>query len=107
MTGSAEITVVTPRGDLDMAAADQIKRTLTQLVDDGARKLLVDLGQVGYVDSSGMGALVASLKHVRTVGGDLRMCALQDDVRAIFEMTRLNKALTIHGTRSEALDAWA
>jgi anti-sigma B factor antagonist len=89
-----------------MAAADQMKRTLTKLLDDGSRKLLVDLGQVGYVDSSGMGALVASLKHARTVGGDLRLCALQDDVRAIFEMTRLNRAVTIHGSRSEALGAW-
>lgn len=107
VTGSAGITVIAPRGDLDMAAADQMKRTLTKLLDDGSRKLLVDLGQVGYVDSSGMGALVASLKHARTVGGDLRLCALQDDVRAIFEMTRLNRAVTIHGTRSEALGAWA
>lgn len=107
VTGSAGITVVAPRGDLDMAAADQMKQTLTKLLDDGSRKLLVDLGQVGYVDSSGMGALVASLKHARTVGGDLRLCALQDDVRAIFEMTRLNRAVTIHGSRSEALGAWA
>ena len=106
VTGSAEITVVSPRGNLDIEAADQMRRTLAKLVDDGSRKLLVDLGQVGYVDSAGMGALVASLKHARTVGGDLRLCALQDDVRAIFEMTRLNKAVTIHGTRSEALGAW-
>lgn len=107
VSGSAEITVIAPRGDLDMAAADHMMRTLIRLVDDGSRKLLVDLGQVGYVDSSGMGALVAALKHARTVGGDLRLCALQDDVRAIFEMTRLNKAVTIHATRSEALGAWA
>ena len=107
VTASAGIMVVAPRGDLDMAVADQMKRTLAKLVDDGSRKLLVDLGQVGYVDSSGMGALVASLKHARTLGGDLRLCALQDDVRAIFEMTRLNRAVTIHGTRSEALGAWA
>jgi anti-sigma B factor antagonist len=53
-----------------------------------------------------MGALVATLKHARTAGGDLHLCALQDDVRAIFEMTRLNKAITIHATRGEALAAW-
>src|SRR5216683_606465 len=86
---------------------DQMKRALIKLVDEGKRKVLVDLGQVGYVDSSGMGALVASLKHARTAGGELRLCALQDDVRAIFEMTRLNKAVTIHPSRSEALGAWA
>jgi anti-sigma B factor antagonist len=107
VSGSAEITVIAPHGDLDMAAADHMRRTLIRLVDEGSRKLLVDLEQVGYVDSSGMGALVAALKHARTVGGDLRLCALQDDVRAIFEMTRLNKAVTIHATRSEALGAWA
>ena len=106
VTGSAEITVVSPRGDLGMGAADQMTRTLTKLVDDGSRKLLVDLGEVGYVDSLGLGALVASLKHARSVGGDLRLCALQDDVRAIFGITRLNKAVTIYGTRSEALGAW-
>jgi anti-sigma B factor antagonist len=107
VTDSAEITVVSPRGDLGMGAADQMRRTLTKLVDDGSRKLLVDLGEVSYVDSLGLGALVASLKHARSVGGDLRLCALQDDVRTIFEMTRLNKVVTIHGTRSDALGAWA
>jgi anti-anti-sigma factor len=108
VTGSATgITVVAPQGDLDMAAAEQMKRTLTKLLDEGNKKLLIDLGKVGYVDSSGMGALVASLKRARTAGGDLRLCALQDDVRAIFEMTRLNKAVTIHGSRTEALGAWA
>ncbi|MGH7386062.1 MAG: ATP-binding protein, partial [Candidatus Rokuibacteriota bacterium] len=58
VTRSAEITVVAPHGDLDMAAADRIKRTLTELVDKGGRKLLVDLALVTYVDSSGLGALV-------------------------------------------------
>ena len=107
VTGAAAgITVVAPQGDLDMAAAEQMKRTLTKLLDDGSKKLLIDLAKVGYVDSSGMGALVASLKQARTAGGDLRLCELQDDVRAIFEMTRLNKADTIHATRTEALGAW-
>jgi anti-anti-sigma factor len=106
VTRSAAITVIVPRGDLDMAAADQMKRVLTGLVNEGSVKLLVDLGNVGYIDSSGMGALVATLKHARTAGGDLHLCALQDDVRAIFEMTRLVKAVTIHGTRGEALTAW-
>jgi anti-sigma B factor antagonist len=107
VTKSSGIAVVAPQGDLDMAAADQMKRTLTDLVDKGGRKLLIDLDRVGYIDSSGLGALVASMKHARTVGGDMRLCGLQEDVRAIFEMTRLIKAITVHATRSEALGAWA
>jgi anti-sigma B factor antagonist len=107
VTKSGAISVVAPQGDLDMAAADQMKRTLTDLVDKGGRKLLIDLDRVGYVDSSGLGALVASMKHARGAGGDMRLCGLQDDVRAIFEMTRLIKAITVHASRTEALAAWA
>jgi anti-sigma B factor antagonist len=107
VTQSGAVTVVVPRGDLDMAAADQMKRTLTELVDKGQSKLLMDLGGVSYIDSSGMGALVAAMKHTRSRGGDLRLCALQDDVRAIFELTRLIKAMTVHETRQEALGSWA
>jgi anti-sigma B factor antagonist len=107
VTKSGAISVVAPQSDLDMAAADQMKRTLTDLVDKGSRKLLIDLDHVGYVDSSGLGALVASMKHARAAGGDMRLCGLQDDVRAIFEMTRLVKAITVHASRAEALGAWA
>lgn len=107
VTESGGVTVVVPQGDLDMAAADQVRRTLTELVDKGQGRLLLDLGGVSYIDSSGMGAVVASMKHARGAGGDLRLCALQDDVRAIFEMTRLIKAVTVHGTRQEALGSWA
>jgi anti-sigma B factor antagonist len=106
VTRSAAITVVVPKGDLDMAAADQMKRVLSGLVNEGSVKLLVDLANVSYIDSSGMGALVATLKVARAAGGDLHLCALQDDVRAIFEMTRLIKAITNHATRGEALAAW-
>ena len=107
VTQSGAVTVVMPRGDLDLAAADQVKRTLTELVDTGQSQLLMDLGGVSYIDSSGMGALVAAMKHARSRGGDLRLCALQDDVRAIFEMTRLIKAMTVYGTPQEALGSWA
>lgn len=72
----------------------------------GHARVLLDLRHVTYLDSSGMGALVAAMKHARGGGGDLHLCALRDDVRAIFEMTRLVKALTVHPTRQEALGSW-
>jgi len=49
---------------------------------------------------------VASMKQARAAGGDVRLCALQEDVRAIFEMTRLIKVMSIHPTRQEALASW-
>ena len=103
---SQDVTVVVPTGDLDMGAADQVRRVLTELIDKGQLKLVMDLGGVGYIDSSGLGTLVAAMKQARAAGGNLKLCALQDDVRSIFEMTRLIKVMSVHATRQEAVASW-
>src|SRR6266850_2306249 len=89
-----QVTIVTPQSDFDMGAADAIKRRLTELID---------MGRVNYIDSSGLGALVAAMKHARTARGDVKLCALQSGVRSVFEMTRLHKVMSIHATRQEAV----
>jgi len=106
VTESGTVTVVQPRADVDMAVADILKRRLVELVDRGTRQLVLELADVHYVDSSGLGAMVAGLKHARSAGGDIRLCALQADVRAVFEMTRLTKIVRIHVTRQDAVASW-
>jgi anti-sigma B factor antagonist len=106
VTQSDGVTVVAPRGDLDLATVGAVRRTLASLIDRGQSRLLIDLGGVGYIDSTGMGALVAAMKQARAAGGDVRLCALQDDVRSIFDLTRLSRAMSIHPTRQEALASW-
>jgi anti-sigma B factor antagonist len=101
-----QVTVVAPQADIDMAVADTVKRRLFELVDQGRIQLVVDLTHVRYIDSSGLGALVAALKHARSARGDMKICAMQNDVRAIFEMTLLTKVLSIHATRQEAVASW-
>jgi anti-sigma B factor antagonist len=106
VTQSSGVAVVAPRGDLDMATVPDVRRALAGLLDRGQSRLLVDLDGVGYIDSSGIGALIAAMKQARAAGGDVRLCALQDDVRVIFEMTRLVQTMSIHPTRQEALASW-
>jgi anti-sigma B factor antagonist len=105
VTQSAQATVVAPRGDLDIATADELKRILTELVDRGQVRLVMDLGRVAYIDSSGLHALVVGMKRARAARGDVKLCGLQADVRSIFEMTRLTKALDVYPSREEALAA--
>jgi anti-sigma B factor antagonist len=100
------VTVVAPHGDVDMAVADLVRVRLTRLVDRGSARLVLDLGGVMYIDSSGLGAVVAAMKHARSAGGDIKVCELASDVRAVFEMTRLDKVLSIHTTCAEAIAAW-
>ena len=103
---SGTITVVAPRGDVDMAVADEVRERLTKLVDRGRAKLVLDLAAVTYIDSSGLGAVVAAMKHARAAGGDIKLCMLESDVRSLFEMTRLDKVMAVHATRQEAVAAW-
>ncbi len=100
------VTVVAPSGDVDMAVADDVRVRLTELVDRGRGHLVLDLGAVMYIDSSGLGALVAAMKHARAAGGDIKVSALESDVRSLFEMTRLNEVLSVHASRQEAIAAW-
>src|SRR5947207_406295 len=103
---TGKVTVVAPKGDVDMAVSDEVRQRLTDLVDQGHPQLVLDLGAVMYIDSSGLGALVAAMKHARAAGGDIKVCALESDVRALFEMTRLTKVMSVHGSRQEAIAAW-
>jgi anti-sigma B factor antagonist len=101
------VTVVSPHGDIDMAVSDELRVRLGTLVDRGRVRLVLDLDAVMYIDSSGLGALVAAMKQARAAGGDIKVCALAGDVRAVLEMTRLDKVLPIHATRDEAVAAWS
>ncbi len=89
-----------------MAAVHDVRRALSSIFDRGQSRLLIDLNGVAYIDSSGMGTLIAAMKQARAAGGDVRLCGLQEDVRAIFEMTRVAQAMSIHPTRQEALASW-
>jgi anti-sigma B factor antagonist len=101
-----QVMVVAPRGDLDLAVADRLRGRLTELIDEGQTRVVLDLGGVAYIDSSGLGALVASMKRARGAGGDIKLCALQPDVRSIFDMTRLIKVIDVHPTRQDAVASW-
>jgi anti-sigma B factor antagonist len=70
---------------------------------DEAPKLVIDLSQVKYMDSSFIGALVAGLKHVLTKQGEMALVNVQNDVLALFELTRLDKVFKIHSTVSDAI----
>jgi len=95
-----------PKGELDLAGSNQLKETLTSLIDKGQAELVLDLTATSYVNSSGLAALVEGMKRARANGGDIKLCGLQPDVRSIFDITRLIKVLDVFLTRAEAVAAW-
>jgi anti-sigma B factor antagonist len=103
---SGGVTVVVPKGDLDMGSAPGVRAELTKLLQAGHARLIVDLGGVGYIDSAGLGELVKGMKQARAAGGDLRVCTLRGDVLHIFEMTRLDAGMHVYPDREAALKSW-
>jgi anti-sigma B factor antagonist len=65
--------------------------------------LLVDFSKTGYIDSSGLGALVSISKKVREQGGDLRLSGLNEDLRSLFELTKLDTLFAIADSSAQAL----
>jgi anti-sigma B factor antagonist len=76
---------------------------VNQALDAGARKFLIDFSRTGYIDSSGLGALVALSKRVRELGGELRLSGLNEDLRSLFELTKLDTLFPIADTPEQAL----
>ena len=99
-------TVLRPEGRLNMVAAGDVRRAIAEVVAEGAPRLVVDLGGTTFMDSSGLGALVAGLKTARPAGGDLRIAGATDQALLVLRLTNLDRVLKPHGTVEDALDGW-
>ncbi len=95
--------VVRLAGRLDLASAAQLKQQLTRVIAEGHRRLVVDLGEVTFIDSSGLGALIAGLKAARFQHGDLRIARPAEQARLVLELTTLDRVLRPYLTVEEAL----
>lgn len=103
---SGGIAVVTLAGRLDLVSAANAKQAFASTVTEGHRNLVVDLGHVSFVDSSGLGALIGGLKAARQSGGDLRLANPSEQVNLILKLTTLDRVLATYSSLEEALAAW-
>ncbi len=103
-TGDVTIVAVNAK-ELDAGNADDFRRALAPVLKD-CRKLVIDLDQVGFVDSRGCGAILSCLKQIAPAGGDLKLCRVTPPVRAVFDLIRMPSICQIVNTREEAVDAF-
>jgi len=89
-------------GDDSILFRDRVKN----LIADGRTRLVVDLGQVKFIDSFGLGALVSALRVVRSAGGDLKLACVPQSVEAVLRLTRLSSVFECHAQLEDALKAF-
>lgn len=100
---TSDATIVQPLGEIDLGNATALRTHISQAQRSKPARLVIDLAKVPYMDSSGVATLVEAMQVARKHGGLLVLCGLQDKVRSIFEIARLDMVFTIVASRAEAM----
>jgi anti-sigma B factor antagonist len=98
-------TVIEVAGEIDVYTAPRLRERLVSLVESGSYQLIVDMENVEFLDSTGLGVLVGGLKRVRAHEGWIDLVCTQTRILRIFRITGLNRVFSIYDTVPEALAA--
>jgi anti-sigma B factor antagonist len=99
------VTIVHVAGEIDVYTAPLLREVLDKQIAAGRTDLVVDLEQVSFMDSTGLGVLVGRLKLVRGQSGSLRIVSGQERILKVFKITGLDKVFHIHPTVEDATAA--
>ena len=97
-----DITLVRLSGRLDAAASPKVKASLQELLETDQPKVIVDLQEVPFVDSSGIASLVSGLRLAREKNGTLALSGIQSQVQTVFRLTMLDHIFPIYPTYDDA-----
>jgi anti-sigma B factor antagonist len=93
-------TIVAVGGEIDVYTAPKLRDVISELVAEGHYHLTIDLEQVDFLDSTGLGVLVGGLKKARSHSGSVELVCSQERLLKIFRITGLAKVFTIHGAEA-------
>lgn len=98
-----KLAVVPLEGRFSAQSASEMRQTLKRVIDFGYPNLLIDLSQVTFIDSTGLGVLVSTLHKCRSAGGTLCLCNVPEAVSLVLELTAMEKVLLSFGSLKEGV----
>ncbi len=102
-----DVSIILVREErVDAHNSNDLKDGLKDLFDEGKKNVLVDLRDVRFIDSSGLGALVSGLKNAISHQGPLKLSALQPQVKSMFELTKLHRVFDIYSNTEDAMESF-
>lgn len=104
-TQSGQIIIAVKEERLDAHNSSELKDRILRILEEGGRRLVVDLADVKFIDSSGLGALLSGYKNANQRSGTFILSGLQPRVRSMFELTRLNRVFEIYPRLQEAISS--
>lgn len=101
-----DVTVIAPRGFINAHTVRLFEQTLQEALDSGQRKILINGEGLAYIASAGLGVIMGLIEDVRSKGGDIRLAALNDTVRNIFEVLGFNHLCKVLGSEQEGVASY-
>jgi len=105
MSLPAEPNVLPLEGEIDLHVSPRVAASLAEMIERKPQRLVVDLSRVSYIDSSGLAVLIEGMQNVEEYGGKFILAGLQENVRPIFEIARLDQVFIIFPHVDAALAA--
>jgi anti-sigma B factor antagonist len=99
------VFVIAFGGDIDVASAVTVRDALDRVIAAGHHRIVMDLDEVRFLDSTGLGVMVGRLKAVQDVGGDMQLVCTAPRIMRIMSITSLDEVFSIHATTDEAVAA--
>jgi anti-sigma B factor antagonist len=101
-----DIVILDIAGEIDLYNAPEIKDIINKLIEEKKFNVIINLEQVSYIDSSGIGALISSLSNLKKYQGGLKIINVFASVRKVFELTKLTSFFEIYALEEEAVNAF-
>lgn len=98
---NSSVKIIKPSGILDGVTVNELRREISDIVEKGTDIVLVDFQDVTFMNSSGLGALVSTLKVVRSAGAELFICSTSEQINMIFQLTKMDRVFKTFANRDE------
>ena len=96
-------TVVSVKGKLDAVSSPEFEKELSELIGQGEKDFIIDLGELAYLSSAGLRVILATVKRLKEKEGKLFLCALKDLVKEVFEISGFGAIIPVYDSVESAL----
>ena len=102
-TETGDVSVLDIQGHLDTNTSPEAEAAINALIEAGSSKILINFATLEYISSAGLRVLLATAKKLKSAGGDLKICSLNDTVQEVFDISGFSSILTVSANPEEAL----